>query len=57
MTLLNNTPGGQWEALNVKRPASAYVEKRDKVATAQKALGLAQLALSIFVFVKGLKKK
>jgi hypothetical protein len=57
MTLLNNTPGGQWEALNVKRPASAYVEKRDKVATAQKALGLAQLALSIFVFVKGLKKR
>lgn len=49
--------GAQWEAVNVKRPVSSYVEKGDKLVTAQKALGFVQLALSILVFVKKFKKK
>jgi hypothetical protein len=49
--------GMQWEAVNVKRPSSAYVEKNDKVSKAQKALSLAQLVLSAIVLYKKFKKK
>lgn len=47
----------QWEATNVRRPSSSYVEKKDKTATAQKALSIAQLILSAVVLYKKFRKK
>ena len=52
-----NSAGREWEAHNVKRNVETYLDRSDRLETAQKTLGLVQTVIAFVIVYRKFRSK